>query len=1113
MKSRLLLLVFLLANFTFIYAQDNRQQKIESIRKELASFLSQKATAQHPAAIEQKIQQQLNITEPGHSLSPAEKQNRYKQLQAFFWENAFWKAHPDYETFVGQRDVGNGINLCNTGGFEAGNTAFTHFGSVFNNSSNNCVAAGAIPFNPTLPTDPTANVNGRMQVVALGADPVVPGLLTTQFGNNSLRINSNINLAGGNCSNFGAQVDKASTTFTVDAQSSILRFSYAVVMENPNHALNNGQNPFFTARVRDNVTNVVQQICFDPSQNNMLQSAASCASPILWLPWRCQTFDLSQSIGHQVTLEFIVADCGQTGHYGYAYIDGICVGCDDPTNTGVVTIASNDNCFTDGVAFNGTYTLPTVQGATLQSIVVQLRQNNAIIPGVPPVNIVGTTFTGTVPAGLLTLGSSYDLVAIATFNTPGGTVTTSSEIVNGLNNDFTAINSGCCDTTDSPGFTIRTSCDGRGNLTVTVTSTDPDPANHWWGLMETSIQGNTTNAATLNGGNPIVPVQNGASATFVITDFTRFYYIKHGIWDDCYPWREQRTPVVMPQLNNTFTVEDAVGLVKSQFCYGEDIFLDGTASAGENQYLIDISRRPLGSAGAFASYGTLGWVGGQVTIVNMSQQFANLLPPVYFEPDFEYEVKLTIANIRNCALTAKTSRFKVICCRDYISGEFSFNAQNAPNNYSITAHSFNTYANVNAVHEWYVLSSPNPSGGPYTPVASTTSTTATSVLLYNNAQAGLFYTLIHKVKTLCGEVCVSHTQYANRDGNVNVSDAQDDCCLAFQYWANGPGTPMPYSAEFKLGSVPIGGGQYTINTYPGFNYTNNSSITHEWYVLSSPNPAGGPYTSVAQGSGYNFSFSPADGGLYYFVIHRLKSPCGDVCYGQSICHNCRGTEADCELCGPIDCALLNEVWTPCDAPRSLRSDCIRKRLTWSAVSGATGYIVEISYNDPACCDSRYRPTANRYNVTGTILDLNSIPTPKFDCLRWRVQTRCEKDRLGEWSDWMCFNCSLDDPEIPIFGRSSQQKESAETSQSMEPVISPNPNQGEMNLSLRAKEKLVLSVEVFNAQGSLVKTIKENTYPGGNFNTILKLGPAAAKGLYLIVFKTNLGNYRKWVVVN
>lgn len=1117
MKSKLLILIFLLAGFSFVHAQENRQRQLESIRKELNEFLEEKKNTKHSTVIEEKIQQQLNIHEPGHELSVVERQERYLALHRFYWENEFWKSHRQYETFISQRGVGNGINLCNNGSFENGNTAFTFFGGIFNNNSNNCQAANAIPFNPTIPTDPTGNVPGRMEVVGLAADPVVPGLMTAQFGNNALRINSNINLAGGNCSNFGAQVDRATTTFTVDAQTTILTFSYAVVMENPNHTGSNGQNPFFTARVRDNVTNVVQQICFDPSQNNMLQSPASCSSPVLWVPWRCQTFNLTQSIGHEVTLEFIVADCGQTGHYGYAYIDGICIGCNNNGNTGAVSIASNDSCFTDGVNFNGTFTLPAIQGSTLQNISVQVRQNNTLLATLTPA-VAGNTFTGMVPANLLTAGNGYDLVAVVTFNVPGvGIVTASGEIVNGLNNDFIATDRGCCDATDTPAFTIQTSC-RDGVLTVTATSTDPDPANHWWGLMETSMPGVVTDAATLNGGNPVAPVQNGAVATFTITDFSRFYYIKHGIWDDCYTWREQRTPVVLPQLSNVFTIENAAGVIKSEFCYGEDIYLDGTASSGENQYFIDVRRRPIGNTGPFIWYEELGWTGGQVTIVNLSQQFANLNPPVYFEPGYEYEVKLALSNIRNCvAWTERTRRFKVICCRDYISAEFSFNAQNAPNNYSITAHSFNTYSNVNAVHEWYVLSSPNPGGGPYTPVASTTSTLATSVLLYNNAQAGLYYILIHKVKTLCGEVCISHTQYANRNGNIDIEAAQEDCCLAFQYWPNGPGATMPYSAAFKLGSVPIGGGQYTINTYPQYNYTNNSSITHEWYVLSSPNPSGGPYTSVAQGTGYNFSYSPANSGLYYFIIHRLKSPCGDVCYGQSICHNCRGTEAECELCGPIDCRLLDEIWiSPCDAPRSLRNDCIGKRLTWSAVTGAISYTVEVSFNDPLCCRSRYDQSTHFYNVSGTVLNLSTILTPVFDCLRWRVLTRCERGQ-SVWSDWMCFDCTtIATGPVPISRLSEQadgQSAFVQNGRIAEPSISPNPNKGEMNLSLKVKERLILSVEVFNSQGSLVKTIRENVYPDGNFNATLQLGTAVAKGPYLVVFKTNQGNYRKWVIIN
>src|SRR5207253_8487539 len=40
--------------------------------------------------------------------------------------------------------------------------------------------------------------------------------------------------------------------------------------------------------------------------------------------WITVTLDLTSYIGQNVTIESLVSDCNQGGHYGYCYIDGDC---------------------------------------------------------------------------------------------------------------------------------------------------------------------------------------------------------------------------------------------------------------------------------------------------------------------------------------------------------------------------------------------------------------------------------------------------------------------------------------------------------------------------------------------------------------------------------------------------------------------------------------------------------------------------------------------------------------------------------------------------------------------------------------------------------------------
>ncbi len=1006
-KYFITLAVFLLCMLN-INAQPVTSAQTEKIKQELNNYLTAKKNQPLPPDIEKLIVQQAAVSEDGKTLTADEQKKQLESLRAFYTENQFWKANPEYENSITKRLVGNGQNLCANGGFENGNNAFTHFGSQFGSGSNNCAFVNGMTWNPTVAGSSVSNVANRMQVVTAGADPVVPGLSRTRNGNGALRINSHLNASGGSCGAYGAQADKAATTFVVDASATTLTFWYAVVMQNPNHPGSNGQNPFFTARIRnENTGALIQQICFDPSQNNLQAGGNNCNSNILWQPWTCASFNLSQFVGQRVTLEFIAADCGQTGHFGYAYIDDICSSCSSRGNNGALTITSTDNCFTNGIGFSGTFATPPTAGATLQSLTVQLRRNGTVVTTITPVTNSNGTYTGNIPASFFTNGVSYDLVAVATFNVPGtGQVITTAEIQPGINNDITAVTTGCCDPNDSPGFTISTACN-NGVYSVTVTATDPDPATHQWYLMETNAAGNTTDGATIG---QIGAMQYGTSTTFTITNFSKFYYIKHGIMHDCYQWKEQRTPFTLPAASNVFNFEDAAGTPKTTFCLGEDVYLDGTASTGENSYFIDAWRRPAGSTAAFAWYAGLGWSQGQAGIVNLSQAFRNLTAPVYFEPGYEYSIKLAIQNAPNCiGWTPREQVFKVICCNDYIKPNYLLDITPAAASYSLTAQGFNTYASINAVHEWYVLSSPNQTGGPYTPVTSLSSTTQTTVPLFSNAQYGLFYTVIHKVRTKCGDVCIKRVQYqsglSKSAVKADTSASQVDCCLAFQFWPNGPGTQQQFSAAFQLGANPLSAGQYTITTSGAFNYSNNPSVTHEWYVLSSPNASGGPYTSILQAAGYNFSYTPAADGLHYFIIHRVKSPCGTVCYGQSICRNCNALpKASCQLCGPIDCSILDTVWKPCIAPVNLKSDCRRNVLNWDAVSGFPAYAVEISYNDRTCCNTTLLPSSNIYITSTNSLALSSIRMPQYDCFRWRVMIKCDNGK-EVWSAWQCFSCT------------------------------------------------------------------------------------------------------------
>src|SRR5437763_225605 len=64
-------------------------------------------------------------------------------------------------------------------------------------------------------------------------------------------------------------------------------------------------------------------------RNNPLFKAVG--PDIVYKDWSCAKIDLSKMVKQQVTIEFVTADCGWGGHWGYAYVDNFCgmCGCED----------------------------------------------------------------------------------------------------------------------------------------------------------------------------------------------------------------------------------------------------------------------------------------------------------------------------------------------------------------------------------------------------------------------------------------------------------------------------------------------------------------------------------------------------------------------------------------------------------------------------------------------------------------------------------------------------------------------------------------------------------------------------------------------------------------
>lgn len=112
---------------------------------------------------------------------------------------------------------------------------------------------------------------------------------------------------------------------TVTVTSPCLSFNYALVMGK--HTSGGDIEPFFMFRVRDAMGLLIDSLTFvrvaTPGDPFFTLTASGT---IMIRDWTEQRINMAGLVGQTVTLEFITSDCGNSSHYGYAYIDNICFG-------------------------------------------------------------------------------------------------------------------------------------------------------------------------------------------------------------------------------------------------------------------------------------------------------------------------------------------------------------------------------------------------------------------------------------------------------------------------------------------------------------------------------------------------------------------------------------------------------------------------------------------------------------------------------------------------------------------------------------------------------------------------------------------------------------------
>ena len=252
----------------------------------------------------------------------------------------------------------NALNsMCGNGDFESGSILPSEWSGSY----------GTIGSTPTLGfSSGLINLGTSHQtIVNKGVDPTVNILTVAPHptpNNFSLRLGNKVT---------GCGSERISKEFLVTAGNANLAFWYACVFENPvspphigtvqpglqvNLTLKPSNLDISSLVDLGNGSNFLIANSNDPFFN---LGPALAGDNVVYKDWSCVNVDLSKFINQIVEIEFVNKDCSYCGHWGYTYLDNICVGCP----SGSVSLV-NATCIPGDICVD--YSLPVLNGVTGQ---------------------------------------------------------------------------------------------------------------------------------------------------------------------------------------------------------------------------------------------------------------------------------------------------------------------------------------------------------------------------------------------------------------------------------------------------------------------------------------------------------------------------------------------------------------------------------------------------------------------------------------------------------------------------------------------------------------------------------------------------------------------------
>lgn len=360
--------------------------------------------------------------------------------------------------------------ICDDGGFETKDLANWGWTLAVNRKTGPAIVAfSTVPgtgnilnYATSYSYGASSTANLRWEIVSSGNDPLFPTLPKVHSGNKALKLGKEEE--PGTLPNCGAE--SIIKTVNVNSSNSSISFWYAVVLQDPTtstvtshsadeapafgvkiHSLGPASYVSLLPNITGFSTTPINSVN-NPFWTSAYISKYSTTEEIRMRPWTCASIDLSSYIGKTISIEFLINDCAHGGHFGYAYIDDICMGCAG-SDMGDATIKGISRDCGPTAIVNGEYTLPhnASSTGTLNTIKAELYQGGlptGHIITLTSANINTTTKTfnfpmslfGTVPPG------TYDIVVKASFTLSASTYTTISSlagVISGTDNDWQSV--------------------------------------------------------------------------------------------------------------------------------------------------------------------------------------------------------------------------------------------------------------------------------------------------------------------------------------------------------------------------------------------------------------------------------------------------------------------------------------------------------------------------------------------------------------------------------------------------------------------------------------------------------------------------------------------------